>query len=350
MIKIFVNKPIKVSGLVSAKLFFSYNEEIINYLKTLAPAVYHKKLAMWEISSIYLSDILDTLCKYDTIDLTVEENEISGISESPLTEIEKISFKVKPYDHQVEAVNYGLAHGKWLLLDSMGLGKTAESMYLAEVLHNRGLVEHCLVICGVDSLRQNWKAEIQKFSNLPVTVLGEHITRNNTVRYETLAKRAEQLKTPIEEFFVVVNITNIRDDKFVEAFQKSANKFDMIIFDECHRCLVGGTVINTELGDMTIEEFSKLASANRPKIKSYNFKTKQVDMQQVVDIVSSIPRKDLLELSIQDDTGEIYKISCTADHKIFTKNRGWVQAQNLTDTDDIVLLAKINEQQKLIGD
>jgi len=236
MITVRVDTPIKLSGLYSAKLFFSYNEEIINWLKSIpGPAVYHKKLQIWEIPLFYLADALDTLCKYDAVDLIIDDNEIPEISESPLSSEEIQKFKIRPYDHQVEAVNYGLAHGKWLLLDSMGLGKTAESMYLAEVLHRRGLVDHCLVICGVDSLRQNWKAEIQKFSNLPVTVLGEHITRNNTVRYETLAKRAEQLKNPIEEFFVVVNVTNIRDDKFVEAFQKSANKFDMIIFDECHR-------------------------------------------------------------------------------------------------------------------
>ena len=48
-------------------------------------------------------------------------------------------------------------------------------------------------------------------------------------------KRAEQLKNPIDEFFVIVNITNVRDDKFIDAFKNSANKFDMIIFDECHR-------------------------------------------------------------------------------------------------------------------
>jgi len=117
----------------------------------------------------------------------------------------------------------------------MGLGKTLESMYLAETLHHRGLIDHCLVICGVDSLRQNWKAEIQKFSNESVIVLGEHITRTGTIRYNTLAERAEQLQNPIPEFFVVVNITNIRDDKFIEAFKKSQNKFGMIIFDEAHR-------------------------------------------------------------------------------------------------------------------
>ena len=45
------------------------------------------------------------------------------------TEDEIKEFKLKPFPHQVEAINFGLNpkhNGKWLLLDSMGLGKTCE--------------------------------------------------------------------------------------------------------------------------------------------------------------------------------------------------------------------------------
>lgn len=102
-------------------------------------------------------------------------------------------------------------------------------------MHNRGLLEHCLVICGVDSLRTNWKSEIQKFSNLPATVLGEYVTRTGKSRYKTIAERCKQLIEPIDEFFIIVNAATIGYDQFVEAFNKSKNKIDMIILDECHR-------------------------------------------------------------------------------------------------------------------
>lgn len=237
MIKITeLRPPIKISGLTSLGVSFSFNQDILNVIKSFSPIYYHKKINMWELPTIFLPDLLDKLTFYDDIDLTLaDKNEIQQISEPPLTAAEISEFKITPFQHQVDAVNFGLQHNKWLLLDSMGLGKTFESIALAEVLHRRGLVEKCLIICGVDSLRQNWKAEIKKFSNLPAIVLGERITRTGTVRYETLVKRAEQLKNPIDEFFVIVNITNVRDDKFIEAFKKSVNKFDMIIFDECHR-------------------------------------------------------------------------------------------------------------------
>lgn len=228
-------EPVKLSGRSSLLVSFPYNPALVEVIKKYTPAIFHKKLVAWEIQSTYLSEILDELTYYDSIELILRENEIREISSEPLSETEIISFKQKPYKHQIEAINYGLSKDKWLLLDSMGLGKTFESMCLAETLHRRGLIEHCLVICGVDSLRQNWKNEIKKFSNESVIVLGEKINKNGKVSYETLTKRAAQLISPISEFFVVVNITNIRDDKFIEAFKKSTNKFDMIIFDECHR-------------------------------------------------------------------------------------------------------------------
>ena len=154
----------------------------------------------------------------------------------PLTEAEIASFKVKPFDHQVEAINFGLASsGKWLLLDSMGLGKTNEIIWYAETLKRRGLIDHCIVICGVDSLRQNWKNEIRKFSNFDCLVLGEKVSKKGRISYITIPERAKLLQEAIPEFFVIINAATIRSDKIIEAFQKSKNAFGLIAVDECHK-------------------------------------------------------------------------------------------------------------------
>lgn len=108
-------------------------------------------------------------------------------------------------------------------------------MYTAETLHKRGLIDHCLIICGVDSLRSNWKSEIQKFSNESVLVLGEKINKNGKTTYESIPKRIEKLKSEISEFFVVVNIATLRDDKIISAISSGANDFGMIVVDEIHR-------------------------------------------------------------------------------------------------------------------
>jgi hypothetical protein len=42
--------------------------------------------------------------------------------------------------------------------------------------------------------------------------------------------------------------------------------------------------------------------------------------------------EEIIELIFEDET----KISCTKDHKIYTSNRGWVEADNLKNTDEVV--------------
>lgn len=240
MISVIITKPEKLSGLYSCRVSFPYNENILGFIHNLSgPCIFLKKQLLWEIPIYNLSDFLDEAVFYDSIDLKIDIPEIRQISNSPLSETEVESFIIKPFKHQIEAVNFGLSHAKWLNLSGMGLGKTCEATYLAETLHNRGLVEKCLIICGVDSLRQNWKSEILKFSKLPVRVLGEKLTKKGTTQYDTLPARARELREPIDAFFTITNITNVGDDNFVEAFKKSANKFDMIIVDEVHRCTKG---------------------------------------------------------------------------------------------------------------
>ena len=243
MIKIYeISPPQKISGLSSLIVQFDYNEYIVDSIKTIPTAHYHKKEKVWELPVCYLGRLLDSLTFLDEIQLrlldTPEDGEFhfnKNFDLKPLTEIEKVSFKMKPFEHQLEAINFGLDKEKWLLLDSMGLGKTNSIIWLAETLKRRGIIDHCFIICGVNSLKQNWKKEIQKFSTESAVVLGEYTTRTGTTRYRSMDKRAQQLKDPIEEFFVITNLESLRDDRIIEAFKKSSNKFGMIAFDEAHK-------------------------------------------------------------------------------------------------------------------
>lgn len=237
-----ISPPLKISGLSSLLVSFDFNQYIVDSIKTIPTAHYHKTRKCWELPIAYLGRLLDSLTFLDEIQLKLLDTPESGefhfnknFNLEPLSEIEKISFKMKPFEHQLEAINFGLDKEKWLLLDSMGLGKTNSIIWLAETLKRRGIIDHCFIICGVNSLKQNWKKEIQKFSTESAVVLGEYTTRNGTTRYRSMDKRAQQLKDPIEEFFVITNLESLRDDRIIEAFKTSANKFGMIAFDEAHK-------------------------------------------------------------------------------------------------------------------
>jgi SNF2 family DNA or RNA helicase len=246
-----ISPPHKISGLSSLVVQFDYNPYIVDALKTIPTYNYDKKTKLWEFPVIYLGRLLDNLTFLDDINLklldTPESGQFHFSKHDPLSEIEKVSFKMKPFEHQLEAINFGLSHEKWLLLDSMGLGKTNSIIWLAETLKRRGEIEHCFIICGVNSLKQNWKKEIAKFSTESAVVLGEYTTRTGTVRYRSMDKRAEQLRNPIEEFFVITNLESLRDNRIIEAFKKSENSFGMIAFDEAHKAATKSSQQGTNL-------------------------------------------------------------------------------------------------------
>ena len=249
-----ISPPKKISGLSSIAVTFDFNQYIVDALKTIPTFYYHKKDNIWEFPIAYLGRLLDSLTFLDEIKLSLlntPESEQFRFGKQfnlePLSEIEKVSFKMKPFDHQLEAINFGLSQEKWLLLDSMGLGKTNSIIWLAETLKRRGLIDHCFIICGVNSLKQNWKKEIAKFSTESAVVLGEYTTRTGTTRYRPMDKRAKQLLDPIEEFFVITNLESLRDDRIIEAFNKSTNKFGMIAFDEAHKAATKSSQQGTNL-------------------------------------------------------------------------------------------------------
>ncbi len=109
-------------------------------------------------------------------------------------------------------------------------------IWLAETLKNRGLIDHCLIICGVNSIKQNWKKSILKFSHFSCMVLGEKISKNGKISYKSIQERAKILKDPIDEFFVITNIESLRSDAIIEAIKKSKNNFGLICIDEIHKC------------------------------------------------------------------------------------------------------------------
>ena len=221
--------PTKLSGITSLYITFDYNPKIIEIIKQCSSISYNKVNKVWEVTNNNLSFLLKELNYLDDIDLTLldEKEETHNI---PI-----LTYKTKPFEYQEEGITYGLNHNNWLLLDEMGLGKTKTLINLAEELKAQRHIEHCLVVCGINTIKTNWKKEVGIHSNLDAIILGEKISKNGRISYTTIKERANQLKEPIDEFFIITNIESLRNDEFIEAFNNSKNKIDMIIMDEIHR-------------------------------------------------------------------------------------------------------------------
>ena len=233
MIKIEERATVKLPGLTSLFVTFDFNKSIVEELKLLGTGNFNPETKEWEIPITSLSEFIDRVCKIDDITLQLEQDEAIGVSDDSVLDL--TSYRTKPFDYQLDGIKQGLTMDSWLLLDAPGLGKSLQLMYLAQELKRRNKVKKCLVICGINTLKTNWKAEIEKHSNLTCTILGQRINRKGKLVIDGVDKRVEHLQRPIDEFFVVTNVETLRSDKIINAINKNKhNKFDMIIFDEIH--------------------------------------------------------------------------------------------------------------------
>lgn len=103
-------------------------------------------------------------------------------------------------------------------------------------------------------------------------------------------------------------------------------------------CLVDNSIVITDRGTLSMKEIYDLFSKNSKEeilAMSYNIKDKKYEFKRI--LASWQERNDVtVELEIEEN-GQIYKIECSADHPIMTRNRGYVQASSLIEEDDIMI-------------
>lgn len=222
--------PSKIPGVTSLFITTPYNKDVIDVIKGCTPLNYDKKVNTWEMPTTRLAKFLNGVKGIDDIRIKLKKDEV--IKEQP--DIKLSHYKTRPYKYQEEGIQFGLKHPKWLLLDMPGLGKTLQLIYLAQELKKRDGIKHCLIVCGLNTLKANWEKEIAKHSNLSCRILGKRVTRTGTVTYGSIPERLAELKKPLKEFFLITNIETLRDDKIIKELRDGKNKFEMIALDEAH--------------------------------------------------------------------------------------------------------------------
>ena len=324
MILIQERKNKKMPGMSSLFVSFQYNPTIIEIIKQTQMFNYDKDTKEWEVPVTSLSELLVKLTDVDEIKL-----EFLDTKEKKDKTFKLSDYQTKPFDYQLDGIQYGLNHDKWLLLDAPGLGKTLQLTYLAKELKERKNIEHCLIICGINTLKTNWKKEIKKHSDLSAMILGERVnTKGNTV-YEGVSYRVDQLNKPIDEFFVITNVESLRDDRVVKAINKGPNKFDMIVFDEIHTCCSYDTIIQTNLGNLKIGDI--VTNEIQCEVLSYN--GTESSYKPIINYNKFNNVTELVELTVEDEYGKEFTVKVTPDHLIYTHNRGYIEAYKLTNDD-----------------
>ena len=239
MLNIEIKRATQVPGIYSCYLSFSgYNENWIAVIRQFNTRKYDKDTKTWEFPLYNLSDIVN---RYQNVPITIHWKK----DKSPdIVQVPELNLKRPLFPHQQVAVEYGLMHPKYLLLDSMGIGKTTSVIATAIALKKLGKIKQCLIICCVSDLQYNWVNEIRTVCDEDYWVLGTRYRKNKKNSDGTpkeyagsVSDRIEDLKTH-KEFFLITNKETLQKDEFVDILRGKAKfKTDVtfLAIDEVHK-------------------------------------------------------------------------------------------------------------------
>jgi SNF2 family DNA or RNA helicase len=141
---------------------------------------------------------------------------------------------VEYYKHQVDGVRQMVPMDSFLLADDMGLGKSLQALTVFCIDVKLGKGDTLIIVCPV-SLRDNWADEIEKFTRLPYTLLGQVADPRKHGQLKTVAPKAREKQ--LEEFMLqtgprilICNYEQIAPHQILF----NSFRFHMGIFDEAH--------------------------------------------------------------------------------------------------------------------
>ena len=217
----------------SLRLDFNYNEEFLSSVKDIKGRRFVKETEenrFWVIPK----DGLKTLTDYyapstfiflgkgmDSLRYVPKEAHIS------LPEAKLPPFKTEPFPHQREALIYALANPACLIGDEQGLGKTWVAINAMGLRKKK--IKKCLIVCGVNTVKYNWKKEISAHSDEDGIILDGS---NSTKRIERIKKWIES-----DIYFGILNIEALRSPKILTVLMELIKKgvIGGLVVDEIHK-------------------------------------------------------------------------------------------------------------------
>lgn len=212
-----------------------FKMEYVAGIKSLPERKFDGKSKKWVVPVTYINEVLTV---FKDAPVTIESPAFSGIKQIETKEVAvtDFDFKTKPFDHQLEGFQYAQEQPKFLLGDEQGLGKTKQAIDIA--VSRKDQFKHCLIVCGVNSLKFNWIREVGIHSNEQGIILGSKLGKNGKLKEGSIKDRLKHLESNIEEFFLITNIETLRSKKVAEKLQElcESGVIGMTVIDEIHKC------------------------------------------------------------------------------------------------------------------
>ena len=197
----------------------------------------------WEVPFKKLADIIAMFG--DKYEIEINADNAECFVETKVEMPAGYQFKTAPFNHQIEGFKYGLNHNKWLLGDEQGLGKTKQVIDIAIAQKNLKGYKHCLIVCGVNGLKWNWKNEVETHSDEQSYILGQKVVtkKRGGGRLITIGSNADKLADAerldeITEYFIITNVETLRDERIADelAARCKDGTIGVVAIDEIHKC------------------------------------------------------------------------------------------------------------------
>lgn len=226
------------------RISFKYSTEILSKVKQLAERRYLVEEKAWEIPAHELPNFVEliginNIVTDPKIAEALQEQEIADKRQATAKRLEGIKpaipfdFTTSPLPHQIEAFNVGLTKDMLLIGDEQGLGKTKESIDIT-VARKKDIYK-CLIVCGVNSIKYNWEAEIKIHSREKSVIIDG----------KTMGLRVQQLNRWYHstEYYGIINIESLRNEQIQDALYVGIKDsfIGCIIVDEIHKAKNGNS-------------------------------------------------------------------------------------------------------------
>lgn len=235
MINIRIAKSTRCNSEKSIYVSFKFDNYILNIVRSFSVRYYNPDTKEWELPITQLEAIKQEFSNYS---VNVYEDKESPSNDLKMTSNDeyKYTFKTKPFKHQEEGFYYGLKHDRWLLGDEQGLGKTKQAIDIAIARKEKLGYKHCLIVCGVNGLKWNWRNEIALHSNEECHILGQRIKKDK-ITIGGNKDKLEDVKNLPNAFFLITNVESLRDKSIVDELIKKikAKEINMCVADEVHK-------------------------------------------------------------------------------------------------------------------
>jgi len=216
--------------------------------------------------------------------------------------------------YQQEAVDVFIKHCRGVLQLACGAGKTRIAV---EIIKQLG-VNTLFVVPSSALLTQAYDIFVSSF--------GE----KNVQKITTLDMKKDKKLKPIR----VATIQTLASLNKQGLIKTPLNNVDLFIMDEAHHCLSGGEKIITDKGLISIKQIvdKKIQCKVLSKSPSGALEYKEVINYFKYDA----PKTELIQIEFEHNN-HTKTILCTENHKIFTSNRGYTEAKDLTLEDDFII-------------